>query len=646
MADTTGSPIFSLDQQPGSKGNSISEAIRANYGTKPNVFQVITNPTQALSRRSPITELKMPQKICGGIDFLTATNDLNLDKSIKSLSLDPIIKRLIQEKNDIIRAIEGWVASQCNDGARQPALAVTIVKWIKKAIDYMRCGMQLVRKINELVIGMISSILVLIASIQQMIQDNINAINSLMTQFQQLDEELKKEGITLASTAILNATQDFMALFNEIQSVEQELLALKEVYSKDHLKAMQEMLINSFLGLIDQFKRRVGNGQRLDYTVSQLKDAVVALQATLDSVNALDLSIPVNPGGINAGALSNFSVTNAPVVFPDHDSLTKSTLLEKWDLGKPEQSEFNAYSMPWMDIFKSNESGYLTVSLNTFGLFQVGLDFNTPALCPTGSIVVRMVINGGDWVIQAVTKGRQYEDQDDKSIDEYSTRNGVFTKVPQAPSPADKIRTNFDEFIRAANRPANLITGASIFDPTLGTNVVVPEKDLDYVLVDAITVPNVTALTLAEWTVINNGLYRWPTQDEIHFFENEYTGILQTLNISPKLYVNPIEFDENDPILREQTLDIIVYTSVDTGDVIRSYRMPHDNQLQAALYGKRPFSGISIFTKSISFQICRQAALLTDLPYFTYSGDSNKDAHVVNFGLKADWGFAPISLLS
>ena len=48
------------------------------------------------------------------------------------------MKRLIQEKNDILRAIEGWVASQANDGARQPILAISITSWVNKAIGYMR----------------------------------------------------------------------------------------------------------------------------------------------------------------------------------------------------------------------------------------------------------------------------------------------------------------------------------------------------------------------------------------------------------------------------------------------------------------------------------------------------------------------------
>ena len=183
-------PIGSLDQQIASAGNDITKAIQSHYGTQPNNISPITNPTALLSYRYPANKVQMPSKACNlDIDFLNSYNDLNLDKSIKSMSLDPIMKRLIQEKNDILRAIEGWVASQANDGARQPILATTILKWIKKAVEFMRCGMVLLRQINQLITGTIQAILSLIASIETQIASDLNAILILQNQMAHLGKE-------------------------------------------------------------------------------------------------------------------------------------------------------------------------------------------------------------------------------------------------------------------------------------------------------------------------------------------------------------------------------------------------------------------------------------------------------------------------
>lgn len=675
-------PLKSLDQQIASAGNSVREAIQNHYGDKPNDLEIITSSTTLLSRRYPANAIEMPKKGCNlGIDFLDTSSDFNLDKQIKSMSLDPIIRRLIQEKNAILRSIEGWVASQANDGARQPLLAKTIVTWIKKAIGFMRCGMQLIRQINQLITGTIQAILSVIGSIEDQIASDLRAIAALQEQFSNLDEKMKAYGMKLAGIAAINFLQDYLALYNELVSIEKELKAMKAQYSKDHLSAMRVTLINSFLALIEDFNRLVNKVNKNKATVVKLRASIVSLQKSLDDANNIDLSIPMNPGGVNPGALSNYTVTNTPALFPDYDSLTKNTDINTWNKAE-------IIAMPpgfvanWTDIFSSNEAGYLVVGSNNYGLFQIGLETTTQIKCPGSAIMVRLVVNGGDWIVEAITTGDIHKDHDDPSIENYTTKNGVFTKVPEAPNERMRIKSNFDEFIRAINRPATLVTGQFILDPYFVPDperplytgqIVIPEKDSNYVL-SATVSPGYTwtALTLNEWLEINSNLFRYPTQDEIDFYENQYSVILQVLNISPDLYVNPYRDQTNplynplfdplspsynihyctpgDPLFNPQAVasDLEVNVGTDTnGDpIVLHFRMPYDSKLRENLLGKRPFGGISIFTKSINLQIARQSGSIINMPFFAYTGDSIKDDHVVNFGFKADWGFAPISLLS
>jgi cell division protein ZapA (FtsZ GTPase activity inhibitor) len=675
-------PLKSLDQQIASVGNTITGAIQSHYGTKPNDTEIITNPTQLLSRRYPANEIKMPEKGCNlGIDFLDTSNDFNLDKQIKSMSLDPIMRRLIQEKDDILRSIEGWVASQANDGARQPLLSKTITTWIKKAIGYMRCGMQLIRQINQLINGTISAVLSVIGSIEDQLASDLRAIATLQQQLSNLDKKAKAYGMKLLTIAAVNFLQDYLALYNEIISMEKELKQMKAQYSKSHLHAMKVTLINSFLALFEEFKRLVGKVEKNKAVVVRLKASVASLQKSLDDVNSIDLSIPMNPGGVNPGALSNYTVTNAPAIFPNFDSLTKNTDINTWN-----KAEITALSpgfiANWTDIFTSNESGYLVVASNNYGLFQFCLDKSTQTTCPGAAILVRMIINGGDWIIEAISTGDIFKDHDDSSINNYTTKNGVFTKVPESPNPNMKIKSNFDEFIRANNRPNSLVTGQFILDPYFvhdpahpsDTGLrVIPEKDSNYVLTAPVTpVSDWTTLTIDQWLEINKNLYRYPTQDEIDFYENQYSIILQALNISPNLYVNPYRDKTNplynplfdpespsynahyttpgDPLFDPRSiasdLEVNLGTDIHGNPIVIHFRMPNDTQLKQNLLGKRPFGGISIFTKSINLQITRQSTSITNMPFFAFTGDSVKDNHVVNFGFKADWGFAPISLLS
>jgi cell division protein ZapA (FtsZ GTPase activity inhibitor) len=682
MARMVDGPLKSLDQQIASIGNTVTGAIQSHYGDKPNDIEIITNPTQLLSRRYPASEIEMPKKGCNlGIDFLDTSNDFNLDKQIKSMSLDPIMRRLIQEKNAILRSIEGWVASQANDGARQPLLAKTIVTWIKKAVGFMRCGMQLIRQINQLINGTISAILGVIGSIEDQLASDLRAIAMLQDQFSNLDKKMKAYGMKLLSIAAINFLQDYLALYNELASMEKELKQMKAQYSKSHLNAMKVSLINSFLVLIEDFKRLVGKVQKNKAVVVRLKASIISLQKSLDDANSIDLSIPMNPGGVNPGALSNYTVTNAPAIFADFDSLTKNTDINTWNT-----AEITAlppgFIANWTDIFTSNESGYLVVASNNYGLFQFCLDKTTQITCPGAAIMVRMIINGGDWIIEAISTGDILKDHDDSSIDNYTTKNGVFIKVPESPNPNMRLKSNFDEFIRANNRPASLVTGQFILDPyfvydpvnPLATGLrVIPEKDSNYVLSATVTpVSDWTTLTLDQWLAINENLYRYPMQDEIDFYENQYNVILQALNINPDLYINPYRDQTNplynplfdpqspsynihyatpgdplfDPHSVASDLAIDLGTDIHGDPIVIHFKMPNDTQLRQNLLGKRPFGGISIFTKSINLQIARQSSSIINMPFFAFTGDSFKDDHVVNFGFKADWGFAPISLLS
>ena len=660
----TDGPIKTLDQQIASAGNSITEAIKRNYGTEPNDISVITNPTTLLSRRFPAASIKPPAKPCKlDVDFLNTDNDLNLSKEIKSLSLDPIMKRLIQEKNNILRAIEGWVASQANDGARQPLLAKTIVDWIKKAVGYMRCGMQILRQINQLISGLMEAINGLIGSIMDQIASDIRAIEAMKKQIANLKNEMEREGIKLVMLAALNFLQDEIALANELMAVRTELMQMKSIYSKNHLHAMKEAYINSFLALIESFSRLVARKQRNQNTVTQLQAALVTLQTTLDNANAVDLSIPMDPGGINPGALNNYTITNDPDLFPDYDALTKVSDLGKWDtlLSDVEVTPHGS-STGWSDIFSSTEPGFITFAANNYGAFQIGLGFDTPAKCPGSSITARLVINGGDWIIQSIATGSVGRDKDDTTKLDYATKNGVFIKVPHAPNTTTRMKVPFEEFVKCYNRPSYFNGVSSVPDPlNPGHTIVVPSlsilteggtKQPDYILDLETTTDfrvhevimlmgsiNWSTLTADQWIELHGKIYRFPSQQEILVLEDNYTTILQTLNTSPTLYKNPT------PGATEQTLHFPVPSASHVLSVLQ-FAMPDDTQLAKTLLGKKPFGGIQIYTNSLNFQLCRQSPDYHNLPRFTTSIDSTLDQYVVRFGLKADWGFAPNSLLS
>ena len=185
--DIVNGPVQSLDTQIAVESNDVEASIRSHYGTQPNNLDVNATSIKSLSYRMPQNKLQMPSKVCTqSIDFLDTYNDLNVEKNIKSFSLDPIMKRLIQEKNNIMRDIEGWIASQANDGARQPILATTIVKWTQKAIGYMRCGVMIIKKITNLINDITNAITGLINAITSTIASNLLAIKRLQNQMHNL----------------------------------------------------------------------------------------------------------------------------------------------------------------------------------------------------------------------------------------------------------------------------------------------------------------------------------------------------------------------------------------------------------------------------------------------------------------------------
>jgi hypothetical protein len=691
----------SLDSQVASAGNNIVESIQKAYSSNTIDNSVISNPTAALSQRVPQNKIELPFKSCNlDIDFLNTYNNLDMSKDIKSLSLDPVMKRLIQEKNDILRAIEGWVASQANDGARQPLLATTITKWIQKAIGYMRCGIMLIQQITELINGWITAILALIDNIEQLIMSDIIAANRLITQMQTIGDQLKNEASVMQAILRIYAYQDFIALYNETLALEKQVNSVKAQFSKDHMKAMQTSLLNSFLCILNMFNRTVNRIQRNKNMQVSLQSAVTNLRTQLAAVKNIDLTIPINPGGINPGALSNFTITNNNGIFTSYDSLTKTTLLNQLNnaklLGIHNITE-------WTTIFTASEAGYITFSANNFGAFQLGATFDMPSLCPGSNITGQLIINGGDWVIQTSVSGK-HDEIDDNSITGYATKNGIFTKVPSAPSPIMQMKVAFDDFIRAINRPAILNTYAAshtlILDPTQpgvvtptlsnpnGCQMIsVPDIYNDngdyYVLQGTLpTLSDPTGYTVDDVSKINQ-MVRYPTQSEIAFFEAQYTSILQTLNVSVDLYnpsiynflntsLNPLASSITIPntltkleaqiyvyilnlnpgilaldlwaLLNTSTLHYPIYNSGGT-DIVLGFSLPFDTQLQSNLLGSKPFAGLQIYTSALTFEICRYSSDPLNMPYFIDNGGLTTD-HVVSFGIQADWGFAPIAQLS
>ena len=696
MADSTPVPgsTSPLDSQIANTGNSIVAAIKAGYGTEPLNNETISNPTAILSQRVPQNKIELPSKACSNmdIDFLNTYNNWDLNKDIKSMSLDPLIKRLIQEKNDILRAIEGWVASQANDGARQPLLGTTISKWIKKAIGYVRCGIMIITQITNLINGWITAILTLIDTITNEIMRDINAANALMNQFRTIGEQLKHEEQVLLILAEVYALQDYMALYNEIGALEKQLLALKNQFSKDHLKSMEESLLNSLLCLMNAFKRLVGRIQSNQQVVLNLKTTITNLNTQLAMVQAIDLTIPLNPGGINPGMLSNYTITNDGQMFQGYDALTQNGLLIQLNNGKigdPNviDNSFNQRA-DWTTLFTTSEVGYIVFTSDNYGALQLGVDFTMHEICPQSALIARLVINGGDWILETTISGNS-DEIDDGTITAYATKNAVFTKVPNAPNPDMQLPLTFMEFISAINRPAGLVTGNSIIDPTDGSSILVPDiynVDGDYYVIQG-NIPGLTnysAPTSYDLAVIN-GCTRYPTQSEIDFYEASYTAILQALNIGPVLYSPKIYNFLNDGthalaidylsgvsiILSKIQLDTftnllrinptisstdawilfnqnVLYYQAYTGtpnNVLLQFRMPFDTQLPTTLLGSKPFPGMQIYTTSLLLEMTRQAVLITNMPYFLHSDNTIHDAHVISFGLKADWGFAPIAQL-
>lgn len=629
--------LKSIDSQIASAGNNIVNAIQAHYGKEPINFNLLNNPTALLSAKFPENKVPATKKPCNlDIEFLNSYNDLNLSKEISSLSLDPIIKRLIQEKEDIMRAIEGWIACQASDGARQPILAKKIVEWMKKVTRYMKCGSQLVKQINTLVNGWISAVFALIDELESLVYDDILAANAIMSEIETLDKQLKDEGVTLAMTALIYSCKDYIAFYNELDFMYNDLMEVKSQYSKDHLHAMEVSIMNSLLCLLAMFRRTVNRINRHNKLKVKLTTVKASLETTLLNVNNLDLSVTSNPGGTSVGALTNYSFTNDSGLFTDYDYLTHTSVMHKIDEAGVTQTTSLSLS-EWYDIFTCSEEGYITFSGNDFGVFKIGASYEMPKLCPASQISVQLVINGGDWVIQASTKGLTSED-DDPSVNTCATQYGKFVKVPEAPTVGKKVMCHFDELIRAVNRPSELDSLTTLYDPTLGSDISVPDKNSDYVISGTLpTLPaGYTWSTLDEitWASLVGTIFRYLTQDEIDYLEDQYTQILQTLNMAPNLY--------KDANGLNQALVSTIYSDSNV-TVTRAYRMPNDTQLRSNLLNTRPFSGMQIYTKSLNFRISRQAMLISNIPYFAYSGNSYKDAHVIPFGLKADWGFAPSS---
>jgi hypothetical protein len=562
--DNMNGPVQSLDTQIASTFNDVERSIQSHYSTTPNNLGINATKTTALSYRMPQSQVKMPSAVCT-IDFLSSANDLNLDKNIKSLSFDPIIKRLVQEKNNIMRDIEGWIACQANDGARQPILATTIIEWTQKAIGYIRCGTQLIKSVTTLINSLVTDITNLINSVTLMINSDLMAIKTLQNQMATMQSQLKKEGLTLITIASINFLQDELALYNEIGAATAELKTLKASISIQHLKGQIESAIDQFLSVIGSFNQKMGSIQRHQTLVISLNSAIVNLNQSLSSVNSIDLSISSNPGGINPGALNDFTVTNNTGLFTDFDGLTTSTYLAEWDndIHPNFDPTTTLWKGGWSNIFTSNEVGNLVFANNNFGAFELCASLNMQSICPASSISARMIINGGQWVLQTSIHGYSYED-DDPTETNYSTKFGIFTSVPSAPAPGVSIggiyypskdyTCTFTDFINAAN-VANFVSGPGFptitpqyIDPTnpdqgpvnFNTSVnliIVPGSPSIAYTIDTVT--GAVQFSLIDWMAIAPSMRRFASQNEIALAENQYSTILQALGISPQLFVNP-----------------------------------------------------------------------------------------------------------
>ena len=650
-------PVKALDSQIASIGNDTVLAIEAGYSPIPTNLGVNSTTVRGLNYRLPQNKVTMPSKVCTqDIDFMNSYNDLNLNKRIKDLSLDPLMKRLIQEKNDILRAIEGWVASQANDGARQPLLAKSITSWVNKAIGYMRCGVMLIQKITTLINQMVTAVTSLINSITYMIISDLQAAKELQTMMSTMGKNLEKEGYKLVTIAAINALQDPLALLNEIGATQNELLQLKNQLNLKHLNGMLVSSINQFNAVINSFKQRCTSVQTNRAIVLNLQNSLTNLNLALTNVQNIDLSIPLNPGGVNPGALSDFSMTNAPNLFTTYNGLNATAKFQDWD------SLINGLNSTspglWNTVFTSNEEGNLVFAGNSYGVFEVGLGFDTQNKCANSFIKVRLLINGGEWIVETSIIGSKLESDEVGQV-EYATKYGVFTTVPAAPNPGDRLIPLFNEVIEAINSPVSY--GATIDNPSGGTMLVPPVSTFpdQYILDDAsltkanaiISAAGKTWSTLdgPTWNAVSGVLLRWPTQNEINIQEANYSNNLQNLGLSPIIWINPYPIANptsshftSSNLATDQSLTI---TPTGTSITLQ-YSMPYDTQLQTHLYGKKPYGGISIYTTSLSLEVFRGAKSLTTFPRLASTANDTVDnAHVVSFGLLADWGFAPISKL-
>ena len=98
-------------------------------------------------------------------------------------------------------------------------------------------------------------------------------------------------------------------------------------------------------------------------------------------------------------------------------------------------------------------------------------------------------------------------------------------------------------------------------------------------------------------------------------------------------------------ILNQRSLSYRAYSGSPV-NVDLTFRMPFDTQLPTHLLGSKPFPGMQIYTTSLVLEMSRQSLASINMPYFLPSNNVINDEHVVSFGLKADWGFAPIAQLS
>ena len=194
---------------------SVSESLQESYGDDVINCDVVEKETIILHESKEMMTLDMPSSLCE-VDFLNSMGDINVNCDLRSQSLDPIIRRLMQEKTNILRAIEGWVASQGSDGARQPALAKIIIDWIKKANDYMKCGMKIINQINKQLTTMVSAVFSVIGQVEEVIALDIEQANKLVAQFDFLHKKMAAEGFIFALENYAFVNSDIYSIYSDI----------------------------------------------------------------------------------------------------------------------------------------------------------------------------------------------------------------------------------------------------------------------------------------------------------------------------------------------------------------------------------------------------------------------------------------------